>query len=406
MDSGSISTALQSMDVASVGISSGGSGSGNMEDAMQIFIKNHVLSNPITCESTKTKATTEQKEERIKRPMNAFMVFSHQARKMIAKKNPNLKNSDLSKFLGSTWKNFTEEKKAMFKRKAEELRAKHKKDHPQYKYQPRRKKSKVSAASSSIADKPVRSTTSKKATKLKEYSRLSESSASPNNSGNELYIDESVSPVSDQASSLQPNFGYQLPDNMPFDYHCNAYGNNNNSTNHNHNNSIHVNNTVATGIVNAGHRRTPCVLTPPSTPINSDLSAMNVGNGLPAHLYNTQSSMYRGATANDFVNEKVSPMYTSNAYTGHQTTAVDIYNDLYNGYSCGQSTEFGNELPAMEMPSNVYNVNGYNGFDAHKYSGEHSTYFDSEKKFDIGSGVTDASRNLCVQNGYMHYNNC
>lgn len=40
-----ISTALQSMDV----------NGGNMEDAMQIFIKNHVLSNPITCESTKTK---------------------------------------------------------------------------------------------------------------------------------------------------------------------------------------------------------------------------------------------------------------------------------------------------------------------------------------------------------------
>lgn len=46
---------------------------------------------------------------------------------------------------------------------------------------------------------------------------------------------------------MQQNFGYQLPENMPFDYHCNAYGNNN-STNHNHNNGIHVNNTVATGI--------------------------------------------------------------------------------------------------------------------------------------------------------------
>lgn len=133
---------------------------------------------------------------------------------------------------------------------------------------------------------------------------------------------------------------------------------------------------------------------------------MNVGNNLPAHLY-TQSS-YRGATTNDFqTNEKVSPMhYSSNAYAGHQTTAVDIYNDLYNGYSsCGQNTEFSNELPALEMPSNnVYNVNGYTGFETHKYSAEHSAYFDSEKKFDI-AGV-DASRNICVQNGYMHYNNC
>lgn len=53
MDSTNISSALQNMDVASVG--SGGSNTNNMEDAMQNFIKNHVLSNPITCESTKTK---------------------------------------------------------------------------------------------------------------------------------------------------------------------------------------------------------------------------------------------------------------------------------------------------------------------------------------------------------------
>lgn len=57
MDSASISSALQNMDVGSVGVGGGGGGVGgnSMEDAMQIFIKNHVLSNPITCESTKTK---------------------------------------------------------------------------------------------------------------------------------------------------------------------------------------------------------------------------------------------------------------------------------------------------------------------------------------------------------------
>lgn len=157
--------------------------------------------------------------------------------------------------------------------------------------------------------------------------------------------------------------------------------------------------------VNAGHhRRTPCVLTPPSTPINPDLSAMSVSNSLPAHLYSQNG--YRGSSSTDFTSEKVSPMhYSSNAYAGHQTTAVDIYNDLYNGYSsCGQSTEFSNELPAMEMPS-AYNVTNTYGYESHKFNGEHSGYFDNEKKFDIG-GVETGRMATCVQNGYMHYNNC
>lgn len=131
---------------------------------------------------------------------------------------------------------------------------------------------------------------------------------------------------------------------------------------------------------------------------------MNVGNAVPAHLY-TQTS-YRATSSNEFTNEKVSPMhYTSNAYAGHQTTAVDLYNDLYNGYnSCGsQNAEFSNELPTMDMP-NIYNVNSY-GYEAHKFNAtDHSAYFDSEKKFDI-AGV-DGSRNVCIQNGYMQYNNC
>lgn len=132
---------------------------------------------------------------------------------------------------------------------------------------------------------------------------------------------------------------------------------------------------------------------------------MNVSNSLPAHLYAQNGYRGSGSGTADFTSEKVSSMhYSSNAYGGHQTTAVDIYNDLYNGYSsCGQSTEFTNELPAVDMP-NVYNVTNTYGYDAHKFAGEHSGYFDSEKKFDIG-GV-DTSRNICVQNGYMHYNNC
>lgn len=141
---------------------------------------------------------------------------------------------------------------------------------------------------------------------------------------------------------------------------------------------------------------------------------MSATNGLPSHLY--AQSAYRATPNTDFPNEKVSPMhYISNAYAGHQaTTAVDLYTDLYNGYNngtCTQNTDFG-ELSTMDMPS-IYNVNGYGYETAQKFGGEHAVYYENEKKFDVngvdGSGSSSANvggRNLCIQNGYMHYNNC
>ncbi|CAJ0935435.1 unnamed protein product, partial [Mesorhabditis belari] len=78
--------------------------------------------------------------EKIKRPMNAFMVWAQMRRAEITANSTKVHNSLISKALGVEWKTMNDDQKEPFVQKAKELRDELFKEHPNYVYRPRKRK--------------------------------------------------------------------------------------------------------------------------------------------------------------------------------------------------------------------------------------------------------------------------
>ena len=99
--------------------------------------------------SDATRTRSKKRINRIKRPMNAFMVFSQLERRKIVQLAPDMHNAEISKYLGARWKRLSENERRPFIDEAERLKMLHSREYPDYKYKPRKRAKKGSSSSSS-----------------------------------------------------------------------------------------------------------------------------------------------------------------------------------------------------------------------------------------------------------------
>ena len=92
------------------------------------------LINPNTITPYSDATMCKKATNHVKRPMNAFMVWSQIERRKISEVAPDMHNAEISKQLGARWKLLDENDRQPYIEEAERLRLLHMQEYPDYKY--------------------------------------------------------------------------------------------------------------------------------------------------------------------------------------------------------------------------------------------------------------------------------
>ncbi|CAI2356235.1 unnamed protein product [Caenorhabditis sp. 36 PRJEB53466] len=100
---------------------------------------------PLAKERRRSKTTN---EPHVRRPMNAFMIFSKRHRPLVHQKYPNKDNRTVSKILGEWWYSLAADQKAEYHKLATQVKEAHFKAHPDWKWSTKEKKIKSESLNS------------------------------------------------------------------------------------------------------------------------------------------------------------------------------------------------------------------------------------------------------------------
>lgn len=89
---------------------------------------------------------------KVKRPMNAFMIWARLYRSTIAKRYPNANNAEISVKLGEIWNELSTEQQRPYFDEASRLKEKHRTEHPNWVYQPRPSKRRLTYMAANSPD--------------------------------------------------------------------------------------------------------------------------------------------------------------------------------------------------------------------------------------------------------------